>query len=407
MKMARKNRRTQIIQDSPFLNLPAEIREQIYYAALCRSTAIDLWPMKYSQDSSTGVILRLQEDLAFVRKEMATGLLTTCKQIFYEASGIFWSKNTFRFSGDLYWFGARRFLGQIGPRALSQLQSLEIFAPLLDMGCLDTSSLGDGIFGNAMNAKKIPKMHMVKARAEPWTQLSLRQRARFPFLTWQYGRNLKKPRSILMTNVDHVCYLLELAKASLELKLVLPDGFGLMRPPERQRSGPHWGLPRRSTLSTDFQLPPELPRSIPMFASSVTLVLERGALLKSLEMPEQFTSRGFDFLCQPGCIINPDPTQPAFEILEKKSWSVPYDAELRYLDGLTSLFEGAQKLFEEAQPLFQLSVGEQRRHLVYEVLRGFSEDSLNAGSLIGVIVTALILASGTLLAGAGRPVGSG
>ena len=347
--MARKNKRTQIIQDSPFFNFPAEIREQIYYAALCRSTPIDLWPMKYSQDSSTGLILRLQEDLDFVRKEMATGLLTTCKQIFYEASGIFWSKNTFRFSGDLYWFGARRFLGQIGPRALSQLQSLELFAPLLDMGCLDTSSVGDGIYGNALNAKNTPKMHMVKARAEPWTRLSHRQRRRFRFSTWQYGRNLEKSRSMLMTNVDHVCYLLELAKTSLELKLVLPGGFGLMRPPERQRSGPHWGLPRRSTLSTDFQLPQELLRIIPMFTESVTLVLEGGALLKSLEMPEQFTSRGIDFLCHPGSIFNHDPTLPAIEIFEEMIWTVPYNAGLQYLDGVTALFEGAQRHFEESQ----------------------------------------------------------
>jgi hypothetical protein len=116
--MAQKNRRIQILQDSPFLNLPPEIREQIYYTSLTRITPIDLWPMKYTEDPSTETVFRIQEDLDFVRKEMATGLLVTCKQIFYETSTIFWSKNTFRFSGDIYWFGARRFLGQIGPRAL-------------------------------------------------------------------------------------------------------------------------------------------------------------------------------------------------------------------------------------------------------------------------------------------------
>ena len=95
-----------ILQDSPFLNLPGEIREQIYYASLIRPSPIDLWPLKYTLDPSATHILRLQEDLAFVRKEMATGLFTTCKQIFHEASNIFWSRNAFRFSGDIEWFGA-------------------------------------------------------------------------------------------------------------------------------------------------------------------------------------------------------------------------------------------------------------------------------------------------------------
>jgi hypothetical protein len=259
--MARKNRRTQIIQDSPFLNLPPEIREQIYYAALWQSTPIDLWPMKYTHDPSTGRILRLQEDLDFVRKEMATGLLTTCKQIFYEASCIFWSRNAFRFSGDMYWFGARRFLGQIGPRALSQLQSLELFAPLLDMNCLDTTSLGDAVYDNAMNAKNKPKMHMVKARAEPWAPLSRRQRRRFRFSAWQHGRKLENSRTILVSNVDHVCYLLEMAKTSLELKLILPRGYGLTKPRERHRTitrVPWGGMPHPSPSRGSAQCLPRV-----------------------------------------------------------------------------------------------------------------------------------------------------
>jgi hypothetical protein len=86
-----------------------------------------------------------------------------------------------------------------------------------------------------------------------------------------------------------------------------------------------------------------------MFTKSITLVLEAGAQLKSLEMPEQFTIRGIDFLCQPGCISNYDSTQPAIEMLEGKIWTVPYDAELQHLDGVTVLFEVAQRCFEEAQ----------------------------------------------------------
>jgi len=86
-----------------------------------------------------------------------------------------------------------------------------------------------------------------------------------------------------------------------------------------------------------------------MFTESITLVLEGGVLLKSLEMPEQFTSRGIDFLCHPGSIFNHDPTQPAIEIFEEKIWTVPYNAGLQYLNGVTALFEGAQRHFEESQ----------------------------------------------------------
>jgi hypothetical protein len=141
--------------------------------------------MKYEEGTSTEVVFRLQEDLRFVRKEMAAGLLATCRQISHEASTIFWSKNTFRFSGDIYWFGARRFLRQIGPGALSQLKSLELFAPLVDMGCLDTTQLDNRVYSNAIYAKNKPKLHMVKAPTEPWNRkLSRQQRRRTGWHTW-------------------------------------------------------------------------------------------------------------------------------------------------------------------------------------------------------------------------------
>lgn len=234
--MARKNQRIQVLQDSPFLNLPAEIREQIYYISLVRDSSIDLWPGKYTEKSPTGEVYRLQEDLEFIRKEMGTGLFTTCKQIYYEASNIFWSRNTFRFSDDIYWFGARRFLAQIGPRAISQLQSLELFVPVMDAVWGDPSH-GDGDWMlNAALAKNKPKMHMAKARAKPWT------RTRDP-KHYQHGghprpENSKRfgfawPRTALQTNVDHVCYLLGMAKVSLELRLILPTRFGIDLPASR------------------------------------------------------------------------------------------------------------------------------------------------------------------------------
>jgi hypothetical protein len=75
--MVRKNRIIHVQQKSPFLALPGEVREYLYYAALVRPTPIDLWPNKYQEDEDAGCIYRLQKDLEFVRKEMATGLIVT------------------------------------------------------------------------------------------------------------------------------------------------------------------------------------------------------------------------------------------------------------------------------------------------------------------------------------------
>jgi hypothetical protein len=249
---------------------------------------------------------------------MATGLFTTCKQISHQASRIFWSKNTFRFSGDIYWFGTRRFLGTIGPRALSQLQTLELFAPLVDLNRLDISLLtGENwtwrheIYKNAFNAKNKPKMHMVKARSE----------------------------SMLSCNVEHVCYLLDTAKTSLNLKLMLPAGFGLTLPPRPQRSSMYWGTtPDRWPQNLDLKLSEELLRILPLFTRSATLVLEEGAKLMSLKMVEQFTNKGINVLCQAGTIFNYDPTQISTAIEEAKLWTSRL-TELDYLNGFPALFD--------------------------------------------------------------------
>jgi hypothetical protein len=355
MTRSRKDRRIHILQDSPFLNLPAEIREQIYYAALVRPTPIDLWPLKYMQGASNSRVFRLQEDLQFVRREMGTGLLATCKQVFHEAGKIFWSKNTFRFSGDIEWFGARRFLGQIGPRALSQLQSLELFAPLFDAHCLETSLFDGGdvskrieFYTNAREAKNMPKMHMAKARKEPWIGNHRH---------WGGRWVLENTIFVLTRNVEHVCYLLDQAKASLDLKLILPQGFGLnsVHGPlygpygpygrsMRMQWGPWGGGPHQIVPQpNDLRLPKELLRILPLFARGVTLVIEAGAYLHSLEMPEQFTNKGINVLCQPGSFLLPGSSQSATEILEVKRWMDP-SAGFDYLVGVSALFDELQEV---------------------------------------------------------------
>jgi hypothetical protein len=189
-------------QDSPFLDLPGEIRTLIYRAALLRPTPIDLWPAaeiknprerpdlqqriakhqksawrpdaRFRRQPERDARFRDQRDLQFVRKEMATGLLATCKQINQEASHVFWTENIFRFSGDENWNGIRRFLLAIGPRARSMLSVLEVhpmnyFPVRVTDEDDDEEEAGNWPFNHSGDwtlspgeMKNHPKMHMPK-----------------------------------------------------------------------------------------------------------------------------------------------------------------------------------------------------------------------------------------------------
>jgi hypothetical protein len=271
------------------------------------------------------------------------------------------------------------------------------------MDCLDTTQLDDRVYCNAMYAKNKPKMHMVKAPTEPWNRkLSRQQGRRTGWRTWSLYYVSDKPKSILRSNVEHVCYLLEMAKTSMELKLILPRGFGLTIVPEPRRSSSFWGLPHVSTLSVDFQLPDEISRIIPLFWS-VTLVLEAGAQLESLEMAEQFTNKGIDVLCRPGTIFNYDATQAGMETEDTKMWRNSY-LEFDYLDGVPALLDPAH----EAQKCSVPALGGQAtstpglRRNPARVLKGFGGCRFTEKE-----TTAALVENGTHLTRAGNSVGSG
>ncbi|KAE9965004.1 hypothetical protein BLS_005782 [Venturia inaequalis] len=184
--MARRDKfqSARIRQNSRFLKLPGEIRTLIYRAALVKNTPIDLWPHEFIKENRAHpdllerlrktvqddslideALVRDQHDLDHVRKEMATGLLATCKQINREAAMLFWRENTFRFSSDFDWRGLRRFLISIGPEARSRIRSLEVSPP----GWTDdrTYQIIDEqqyiALPKMFAAKNHPKMHMPKA----------------------------------------------------------------------------------------------------------------------------------------------------------------------------------------------------------------------------------------------------
>lgn len=126
------------LQNSSFLNLPSEIRNLIYHFALVREKPIDLWPQDNRGMTCHALLppspldvgeieyrrVRYQEDLLYVREEMAVGISRTCSQIFNEAAEIFWMENHFRFSGRGGWQGFLRFFLTIGPLARSDSEDV-------------------------------------------------------------------------------------------------------------------------------------------------------------------------------------------------------------------------------------------------------------------------------------------
>ena len=160
------------MKTSLFLTLlPLEIRILIYELALISPKPLDLWPQQWYDETDLDTFgtrnvlqpfkVRRQDSLLFIRKELATGLLGTCKQIYNEASGYFWTKNHWRFSGRSGWQGLLRFFLTIGRKARSQIQNLDVHAPIY-MRWENRSSFGflDG------RSKNHPKMHMARIEAE-------------------------------------------------------------------------------------------------------------------------------------------------------------------------------------------------------------------------------------------------
>ena len=153
---------------SPFLMLPGEIRIKIYRYALIRDEPLDLWPHKWikpceeDKPSVGGLKTRHQESLEYIRKEMATGLLATCRQIYNEAAAFFWSDNNFKFTGRSGWQGFLRFYLSIGPQARAKIQRVSIHAPVYMRWPVKDTDNKD-LNGRSKN---FPHMHMVKIDSE-------------------------------------------------------------------------------------------------------------------------------------------------------------------------------------------------------------------------------------------------
>jgi hypothetical protein len=336
----------ELIQDSPFLRLPGEIRTKIYYACLVKPTSIDLWPNEFFEetvalndaamrariDKRSPQIrdfktpkFRRQDDLKFVRKQLSTGLLATCKQVFDEASSIFWSENVFRFSSDMEWLGIRRFLSTIGPRAISKLTSIEVCAPFIEDGCLGANLNGQhntvylSQYNDSRGAKNEPKMRMKKA-GSAWSGTTPR---------WL------SPDSYLSRNAEHVAFLLSQTQSNLDIRFILARDFGLDEVWE-------WTMLRGNRIRREVCLPNSVHEICQRYASTVSLMLEANTYINSLDVLQDFTQNQITVVFKPGSKFSEISAAGGIEFMEEKVY--PANFEYEHFYGVSDLYNDSQKI---------------------------------------------------------------
>ena len=98
----------------------------------------------------------------YVRKEMAIGLLRTCRQVYNEAVTFFWADNQFKFSGRSGWQGFLRFYLTIGSQARARIKRIDVHAPIYMRWPVKDADNKD-LNGRSKN---FPHMHMAKVEPE-------------------------------------------------------------------------------------------------------------------------------------------------------------------------------------------------------------------------------------------------
>ena len=304
---------------SPLLALPPELRIKIYRYALVRDEPIDLWPHKWTKsdnpDQSSPVLtlkIRHQEGLQHVRKEMATGLLGTCSQVYDEAFMMFWGDNHFRFSGRSGWQGLLRFFLTIGPQARSRIRRLDVHAPVYMRWPVKDSDNKD-LNGRSKN---FPKMHMAKIPEEGHLDRVAIQRA---------------------------CVLLAQDRSLEELNFIIPAGF---------RNGDeddYGGYQEDHDMDVDSQV--RLLRIDSLDFVKKTVVVEKGGYLAVDEGPAQIMAEGWDLICEPGSFIwekgqedkggNTD--YKKHDVTEKRIWRSPA-RQWDYLEGMARLLTAEEEV---------------------------------------------------------------
>ncbi|KAF2436715.1 hypothetical protein EJ08DRAFT_654902 [Tothia fuscella] len=323
-----------IEQDSPFLNLPGEIRMLIYRAALLSLIPLDLAPNRLISHHPTDGTLETRlckakyqgprphtqqvsrrihqfrdlEDLRYIRQEMAIALVQTCKQVNREAKNIFWTENTFRFSADFNWTILRRFLTTIGPEARSRLRCLDVVLPGNQHRHLDPADWSS--FN--LTHKCHPTLHMTKL---------------LPFQRG-YSGGRGKPWE---DNVRFVCATLEMEQTLKDIRIVIPDGFTMHELPPSQEEP--WNGDELHVLQK-FQ---------DMHFMKTSLLIEKGGRMDATQNVHLLSLYDLDVIAMPGSFVSPQsvdqqhtPSEPTL-ITTLTTWkSTP---EPDYLTGLSQYFD--------------------------------------------------------------------
>ncbi|KAI9723734.1 MAG: hypothetical protein M1812_001034 [Candelaria pacifica] len=297
----RRNKRGQA--DTPFLKLPGELRNRIYELTLVKDTPIELFSDTIDISPST----RAQKDLVFVRKNLAAGLLRTCRQIYKETVRIFYGDNTFYFTGghfeDASWM-LYRFLLTIsptydGPGSRQYLTRIGIKLPSRENPEFPIYTL------NVLNAcsKNSPKTHLVKVADTFWAD-----------------------------HIEQCVSLVATDKALKEFHFVVPSGW-IFRD--------DWVI-REYREMIDLYLP---------FLIRTVLFVLRDAFL-DLENPVEFVNgSGWELVLEEGSYINCKGdknsegliTWEKIRVDNRREFRLPTD-EYGYLNGVSDLFDNQGEL---------------------------------------------------------------
>lgn len=311
------------LQNSSFLNLPTEIRNRIYHFALVREKPIDLWPQTHRGITCHALPLpsplnvgemkyrrvRYQEDLLYVREEMAVGLLRTCYQIFKEAAGIFWMENHFRFSGRGGWQGLLRFFLTIGPLARSWIRKISVHAPFYLRWPERTCNTVHSSFEPSPSpspspfliadldglSKNWPKMHMARIKSEEQPESEARQL---------------------------VCAMINQDRSLKDLFFIIPEGF--RNGDWTDFGGYEVGLWGETT---------SLNKIRKLDFLKITVIFEEGSYLAVENGVDSITRQGWDLICMPGSLVLEmwDGEHVRRLLEEEKVWKASEDFGLKRL----------------------------------------------------------------------------
>lgn len=312
-------------RQSPFLNLPPEVRNTIYRHVLISPSPIDLWPHLFHTDLNGNLEwearisawsekspldnlpfkTRNQASLSYVRKEMATGLLGTCQQVYNEAAMYFWAENLFRFPGRSGWQGLLRFFLTIGPVARARIRRLDVHAPIY-MRWPDKNGDERDLNGRSKN---FPKMHMDKILPEGHLD---------------------------RVAVQRVCAILAQDRTLEEINFIIPADF---RNGDETEYG---GYTEDHDGGADSY---ERLRKISILDFlKKTVVVEENGYLAVTRGAQQIMDEGWDLVCLPGSAIWEEKGGDAsngyekHEVTETRTWRSPA-REWDYLLGVNTLFQ--------------------------------------------------------------------